>query len=328
MNDQTDLDDNSMETTVSVTESTKTNVLQLNSSLNIISRKPSGNAVFIVPQQNTSTDDNESINQLANNFSPPSSVLVDDKKIASNKLTLIPLNLNSQTSHSPIKLPGSTTPVKSLNESSMKAIISPVIGSKKVIISTPSSGLSQTAIKTTSVNLSASNSGSGDKPIVTPFNNRLSVANNTKIFTISTPNNLKTLSQQPTVSNSGSSSSSSGNSLTQQNISTINATSITNNPNKIQYVKIVNTANNTQHIQVHQQTIPTTVTPTKPTSLTANNKAIKITTITANTNNNSIITTTTNKNNNNDNINNDIINLNNNSMLISSVKRFFFFYYY
>jgi CCR4-NOT transcription complex subunit 7/8 len=305
MSDQTDTDDKLMDTTVSVSECTKTNVLQLNSSLNIISRKPSGNTVFIVPQQNTSTDDTESLSQLMSTFSPPSSALVDDKKIANNKLTLIPLNLNSQPSHSSIKLSGSTTPVKSLNEPSMKAIISPVISSKKVIISTPSSGLNQ-AIKTTSVNLSASNSGLNDKPIVTPLNNRLSSATNTKIFTISTQNNLKTLTQQSSTTNSS-------NSLPQQNISTINATSITNNPNKIQYVKIVNTANNTQHIQMHQQTIPKTVTTTKPALLATNNKAIKITTISANTNNNSIITTTTNNSNDNNNNNNDNISLNNNS---------------
>lgn len=252
----------------------KINILQLNNSLNIVNKKPSSNAVFIVPTTTATTEDNTSTNQLMNTFSPLSISTHDDKKPASNKLTLIPLNLNTQSS--PIKI--ATTPIKSLNETTTKTIVSPLVGSKKVII-TSANNTAQTSNLITKTE---------NKPLISSFNARLPTTN-TKIFTISTQNNLKSATQLPINASTTS----------QANITSINTTSLSNNSNanKIQYVKIVNTANNTQQIQMHQQTIPTTVSLTSSNisnSSINSNKAIKITTISTNTNNNAITTTTTN----------------------------------
>lgn len=253
----------------------KINILQLNNSLNIVNKKPSSNAVFIVP---TTTEDNTSNNQLMNTFSPLTISTHDDKKPASNKLNLIPLNLNTQSS--PIKI--ATTPIKSLNETTTKTILSPLVGSKKVIITSANNTVQTSNLITKTDN----------KPLISSFNARLPTTN-TKIFTISTQNNLKSATQIPINASTTS----------QPNITSINTTSLSNNlnanANKIQYVKIVNTANNTQQIQMHQQTIPTTVSLTSSNNSNSSinsNKAIKITTISTNTNNNAITTTTTNNN--------------------------------
>ena len=218
----------------------KTTTIQLNSSLNIIAKKPVtiNSSIFTIPQQTESATSVSGINQTPSTFSPPN--------INTNKITLIPLNnLTSIKTTSGTTVPN---PPKTFLSSN----------TKKVFINT-----SQTTNLINPVTAIFNQSPSGNDKTLNTLTLSKPTNTGTKILTLNSnsPANSSSIIQPISVQLN---SPNNNNNSTSSNSNT--------NTNKIQYVKIVNTGNNTQQLQVHQQTIPNNMTKAiKITTISANN---------------------------------------------------------